>query len=40
MSLSAEEQMEVVKGLAKHLVNQGVVHEKVLGYLGEQMARR
>ncbi|GAB7359195.1 hypothetical protein MBLNU230_g5262t1 [Neophaeotheca triangularis] len=40
MSLSAEEQMEVVKGLAKHLVNQGQVGEGVLSYLGEQMVRK
>jgi len=31
--------MEVVKGLSKHLVNQGVINSKVLEYLGEQLRR-
>ena len=35
--LSAEEQMEVVKGLAKHLVNQGAIEGSVLEYLGEHL---
>ena len=35
--LTPEEQMEVVKGLAKHLYNQGVVGIKVLEYLGENL---
>ena len=42
--LSAEEQMEVVRGLAKHLHNQGVVGEKVPeflnGELGALMGKR
>ncbi|ORY18642.1 phosphatidate cytidylyltransferase [Clohesyomyces aquaticus] len=38
--LTAEEQMEVVKGLSKHLYNQGVVSAKVLEYLSVQMAKR
>ncbi|MCJ1370410.1 hypothetical protein MMC20_001623 [Loxospora ochrophaea] len=38
--LSGEEQVEVVKGLAKHLVNQGVVQEAVLGCLSELGMRR
>ncbi|KAK5138574.1 hypothetical protein LTR08_000162 [Meristemomyces frigidus] len=36
-SLSAEEQREVVKGLAKHLYNQGEVGMKVLEFLAENM---
>lgn len=36
--LTPEEQVEVVKGLAKYLVNQGMVGDKVLGCLGEGMA--
>ncbi|PSK40177.1 hypothetical protein B9Z65_8117 [Elsinoe australis] len=35
--LTAEQQVEVVKGLSKHLVNQGVISQKVLEYLGENM---
>ncbi|EMC96361.1 hypothetical protein BAUCODRAFT_33690 [Baudoinia panamericana UAMH 10762] len=35
--LTPEEQMEVVKGLAKHLYNQGQVSIKVLEYLGENL---
>lgn len=35
--LSAEEQVAVVKGLAQHLYNQGVVSHKVLEYLGENV---
>lgn len=35
--LSAEEQMEVVKGLAKHLYNQGVIGEKVPEFLGKNL---
>ena len=31
--------MEVVKGLSKHLVNQGIINPKVLEYLGEQLRR-
>ncbi|KAK5201950.1 phosphatidate cytidylyltransferase [Cryomyces antarcticus] len=38
--LTPEQQMEVVKGLSKHLVNQGVINPKVLQYLGEQLKRR
>jgi len=34
--LTWEEQMEVVKGLSKHLVNQGVLTESVLEYLAGQ----
>ncbi|KAI5265885.1 phosphatidate cytidylyltransferase [Aureobasidium subglaciale] len=37
--LTPEQQMEVVKGLSKHLVNQGVINSKVLEYLGEQLRR-
>lgn len=36
--LTAEEQVEVVRGLSKYLVNQGMVGEGVLGCLGEKMA--
>ena len=35
--LTAEEQMEVIKGLTKHLYNQGVVGAKVIEYLGENL---
>ena len=35
--LTAEEQMEVVKGLAKHLFNQGVVGSKVPEFLNENL---
>lgn len=35
--LSPDEQIDVVKGLAKHLYNQGQVSIKVLEYLGENM---
>ncbi|RMY43235.1 hypothetical protein D0863_16329, partial [Hortaea werneckii] len=35
--LSAEEQAEVVRGLAKHLVNQGVVGGRVTEWLGENL---
>ncbi|KAF2837320.1 phosphatidate cytidylyltransferase [Patellaria atrata CBS 101060] len=38
--LSAMEQMEVVKGLSKHLVNQGVIADKVLEYLGDVQLKR
>lgn len=38
--LTAEEQMELVKGLSKHLVNQDVISPKVLEYLGAQLRRR
>jgi phosphatidate cytidylyltransferase len=38
--LSVEEMGEVVKGLTKHLVNQGVVREKVLECLVGEMGRR
>jgi len=34
--LTSEEQMEVVKGLSKHLVNQGVLPSSVLDYLAGQ----
>jgi phosphatidate cytidylyltransferase len=37
--LTPEQQMEVVKGLSKHLVNQGIINPKVLQYLGEQLRR-
>lgn len=35
--LSPEEQVELVKGLAKHLYNQGQISGKVLEYLGENL---
>jgi len=35
--LTPEEQAEVVKGLAKHLYNQGAISMKVLTYLGENL---
>ncbi|KAK1059624.1 phosphatidate cytidylyltransferase [Friedmanniomyces endolithicus] len=35
--LTAEEQMEVVRGLAKHLYNQGVVGAQVVEYLGANL---
>ncbi|KAK0850366.1 phosphatidate cytidylyltransferase [Friedmanniomyces endolithicus] len=35
--LTAEEQMEVVRGLAKHLYNQGVVGGQVVEYLGANL---
>lgn len=38
--LTPEQQMEVVRGLSKHLVNQGVINVRVLEYLGEQFSRR
>ncbi|KAF2760600.1 phosphatidate cytidylyltransferase [Pseudovirgaria hyperparasitica] len=38
--LSPQEQIEVVKGLSKHLINQGVIPAKVLEYLNGQMVRR
>ncbi|KAF2502842.1 phosphatidate cytidylyltransferase [Lophium mytilinum] len=38
--LTPEEQMEVVKGLSKHLVNQDIISPKVLEYLGTQLHRR
>ncbi|KAH3905910.1 phosphatidate cytidylyltransferase [Parastagonospora nodorum] len=38
--LSAEEQMEVVKILAKNLVNQDIISPKILEYLSEQLHRR
>jgi len=34
--LTWEEQMEVIKGLSKHLVNQGVLTESVIEYLAGQ----
>ncbi|GAM84594.1 hypothetical protein ANO11243_025900 [Dothideomycetidae sp. 11243] len=37
--LTLDQQVEVVKGLSKHLANQGVVSHKVLEYLGEQLKR-
>ena len=36
--LTVDEQVEVVKGLAKYLVNQGMVGEKVLGCLQGEIA--
>lgn len=36
--LAHEEQVEVVRGLTKYLVNQGMVGEKVLECLGDEMA--
>ncbi|KAF2467322.1 phosphatidate cytidylyltransferase 1 [Lindgomyces ingoldianus] len=38
--LTPEEQMEVVKGLSKHLVNQEIISPKVLEYLSGQLRRR
>ena len=38
--LSAEEQVEVVKGLAKYLVGQGMVEGRGLECLQEVLARR
>ncbi|KAH8725635.1 cytidylyltransferase family-domain-containing protein [Phaeosphaeriaceae sp. PMI808] len=38
--LTAEEQMEVVKILAKNLVNQDIISPKILEYLSEQLHRR
>ena len=35
--LTAEEQIEVVKGLAKYLYNQGVISEKVPEFLSENL---
>ncbi|PNS16920.1 hypothetical protein CAC42_4884 [Sphaceloma murrayae] len=35
--LTSEQQVDVLKGLSKHLVNQGVISQKVLKYLGEQL---
>ncbi|KAF2722996.1 phosphatidate cytidylyltransferase [Polychaeton citri CBS 116435] len=35
--LSPEEQIALIRGLTKHLVNQGVVSGKVLEYIGEQL---
>ncbi|KAA6407042.1 MAG: phosphatidate cytidylyltransferase [Lasallia pustulata] len=40
MGLTGEEQVEVVRGLAKHLVNSGVLKEKVLSCLVGEMGRR
>ncbi len=37
LALTAEEQMEVVKGLAKHLYNQGAVGAKIPEYLNENL---
>ena len=37
--LSPDEQVEVVKLLSKHLVNQGQLSVKALEYLGEQLKR-
>lgn len=36
--LTAEEQMEVVRGLAKHLYNQGVIGDKVPEFLNDNLA--
>ncbi|KAF2101356.1 phosphatidate cytidylyltransferase [Rhizodiscina lignyota] len=38
--LTSEEQMEVVKGLSKHLVNQGKIASPILDFLTEQLKRR
>ncbi|KAF2193100.1 phosphatidate cytidylyltransferase [Zopfia rhizophila CBS 207.26] len=38
--LTPEENIEVVKGLVKHLVNQGAISPKVLEYLSGQLTRR
>lgn len=38
--LSPEQQIMVVKGLSKHLVNQGIVSPQVLEFLGEQLRRQ
>ncbi|KAL1618765.1 phosphatidate cytidylyltransferase [Neofusicoccum ribis] len=38
--LSPEQQMELVKGLSKHLVNQGVIQSTVLEYLSDELKRR
>lgn len=38
--LSPEEQVELVKGLAKHLYNQGEISWKVVEYLGENLQLR
>lgn len=38
--LDTEGQIEVVKGLAKYLVNQGQIEEKALRCLNEMVARR
>ena len=38
--LNPEEMGEVIKGLAKHLVNQGVVNDAVLACLDGAMGRR
>ncbi|KAJ4364503.1 phosphatidate cytidylyltransferase [Neocucurbitaria cava] len=38
--LTHEEQMEVVKIMSKHLVNQGVISPKILELLSEQLKRR
>ena len=40
LGLSHEDQIEVVRGLTKHLVNQGVVAEVVLDYLNTALAPR
>lgn len=36
-ALSKEEQVQVLKGLAQHLYNSGVVGHRVLEYLGENV---
>ena len=38
--LDHDEMMEVVKGLSKHLVNQGVVQEGVLGCLADFVGKK
>ncbi|KAL9063159.1 MAG: hypothetical protein Q9157_008378 [Trypethelium eluteriae] len=38
--LTHEEQMDVVRGLTKHLVNQGVISSGILEYLQGQLAKR
>lgn len=38
--LDAEEMVEVVKGLSKYLVNQGLVEERVLDCLTGAMAKK
>lgn len=40
IGLTSEEQVEVVRGLAKHLVNSGVLKEKVLACLVGEIGRR
>ncbi|KAI9715045.1 MAG: hypothetical protein M1828_001081 [Chrysothrix sp. TS-e1954] len=40
VGLSTDEQMEVVRGLSKHLVNQGVISAKALTSISEKLQRR